>query len=47
MKNQIKSDVEEILLDYQSIIDQYQVDQSQLEIENKIPSLQKEKVCEE
>ncbi|CAD8050597.1 unnamed protein product [Paramecium primaurelia] len=43
VKSKIKSDVQEIQIEYEDIIAQYQIDQSQLEIENNIPTVQKEK----
>ncbi|KAM3134372.1 hypothetical protein pb186bvf_013485 [Paramecium bursaria] len=44
LKQQIKLDTVQIQDIYESIIERYQIDGSQLDIENKIPSIQQEKV---
>lgn len=44
VRMKIKQDVQEIQMEYDDIIAQYQIDETKLEIENNIPSVEKEKV---
>lgn len=44
VRMKIKQDVQEIQMEYDDIIAQYQIDETKLQIENNIPSVEKEKV---